>query len=114
MHLNFNDMEKIGEKLRNLRQIKGYKQQFIAESIGVSLSTVSRMENEPSKVKFELFKRIAEFYGLELRNIFSDTESECQEVLSKIVFQVSVPTSYSSQMLFRIAKDLEKIEQSKK
>ena len=37
-------MKTISQKLRKLRDAKGYSQEYVAENMGVSPSTVSRIE----------------------------------------------------------------------
>jgi transcriptional regulator with XRE-family HTH domain len=44
-------MESLGQKVKYLRKIKGWSQEYLARNIGVSLNTVQRWEmerNEPS------------------------------------------------------------------
>jgi transcriptional regulator with XRE-family HTH domain len=106
-------MKKIAEKLRTMRQGSGYSQQYIADSLGVSISTISRMENNPATINLAMFARIAEFYGVEFEKIFSDAESEVKEHFANMVIQVSIPAFYTSKFLFYLAKKLEQIELQK-
>lgn len=110
MRLNFVTMKKIAEKLRLLRQEKGFSQQYVADSIGVSVSTISRMENNPAAINLGNYIQIAEFYGIELRKIFSDTEIEVEEKLAKLELRLSMPLIFNSNLLFQLAKEVQKIE----
>lgn len=103
-------MKKVGENLRQMRLQRGYSQQYIADSLNVSVSTVSRMENNPALINLAMYGRIAEFYGIELRKIFSEAESEIKEDLARLVLQVSIPAFFNSKILFQLAKEVEQIE----
>jgi len=49
-------MESLGQKVKYFRKIKGWSQEYLARSIGVSLNTVQRWEmgkNEPSPLARE-------------------------------------------------------------
>ena len=46
-------MKKISQKLRKLRDAKGYSQEYVAENMGVSSSTVSRIETDCSSARVE-------------------------------------------------------------
>ncbi len=113
MHLNFNSMKKIAEKLRLLRQERGFSQQYIADSIGVSISTISRMESNPATIKLEMFAKIAQFHGMEFRKIFSDTENDVMQDIGRLVLQVSIPANFTSDYLFYLASVLQQIEKQK-
>jgi DNA-binding transcriptional regulator YiaG len=50
-------MESLGQKVKYLRKIKGWSQEYLARNIGVSLNTVQRWEmerNEPSPLAREV------------------------------------------------------------
>lgn len=49
--LNLHYMKTISQKLRKLRDAKGYSQEYVAENMGVSPSTVSRIETDCSSEK---------------------------------------------------------------
>ncbi len=114
MHLNFKNMKKVAEKLRLLRQERGMSQQYVADSIGVSISTISRMESNPANIKLEMFAKIAQFHGMEFRKIFSDTENEVLQDVGRLVLQVSIPVSFTSDHLFYLASELQGIEKNRK
>ncbi len=106
-------MKNIAEKLRLIRQEKGFSQQYVADCLNISVSTISRIENNPGKINLEYFALISEFYQIELRNIFSDNESEIQDELSNIKVHIVLPFSMTSNQLFQIAKAMQLFEQQK-
>ena len=50
---------KLGEKIRVLRDIKGYSQDFLAEKIGISSSALSKMERDLISSNWERITKIA-------------------------------------------------------
>ena len=66
-------MESSGQKVKYLRKIKGWSQEYLARNIGVSLNTVQRWEmerNEPSPLAREklmaLFREVLDGDQLKL------------------------------------------------
>lgn len=53
-------MEKLLEMLRLLREQKGYSQEYIADKMGVSSSSVSRWETGQSGISLDQLTRYAE------------------------------------------------------
>lgn len=113
MHLNFKYMKKVAEKLRLLRQERGYSQQYVADSLGISVPTVSRIESTPAKMHLEYFYMLASFYEITLGKLFSDEEEEINEELAKFSMQITMPFPLQSRQLFLLAKRLEIIEKEK-
>lgn len=107
-------MERIAEKLRTLRLERNLSQQYIADSLNVSVATISRIENNPEDAKLFQLSRLAQFYHTTLGKIFSDDEKGTTDALSKITVSVNIPYSMTSDFLFRIAYELRKLEQEKK
>ena len=66
---------KIGYKLLLLRKRNNYSQEFIAENVGVSQSTYSRLESDKSILKGYLLKRFCDFYNIPPSYFLSDTEN---------------------------------------
>ena len=61
-------MEKLSEKVKELRKKKGWAQEDLAREIGVSLSTIQRWERQggkPSRLARRELKRFFEEAGIE-------------------------------------------------
>jgi transcriptional regulator with XRE-family HTH domain len=57
-------METMGQRIRALRQAKGWNQERLADLIGVTVSAVSQWERDETKnVKLEAFLTLAEVLG---------------------------------------------------
>jgi DNA-binding transcriptional regulator YiaG len=57
-------MESLGQKVKYLRKIKGWSQEYLARNIGVSLNTVQRWEmerNEPSPLARGVFGGVKKY-----------------------------------------------------
>ena len=63
------DQQKIGRFLKALRREKGLTQEALAERLGVTGRSVSRWENASSLPELSLLMELADFYGVELREI---------------------------------------------
>lgn len=103
-------MKNVAENLRLIREKKGFSQQYVADCLNISVSTISRMENNPGKINLSNYALIADFYEVKLSKIFSDTESEIEDELSKIKVHIVLPCAMTSKQLFQIAKTLRQIE----
>jgi transcriptional regulator with XRE-family HTH domain len=114
MQSNFMSMKKIAERLRLLRQEKGYSQQYIADILKVSIATISRLENNPEEIKLRYLISLAQLYKMDLCKLFSTDESELENELSKLTVQVTIPIDITSTQLFRVAKKLQEKEQYRK
>lgn len=106
-------MEIVAKKFKNLRMQSGFTQQYVADSIGVSLSTLSRIENNPGEAKGNQLDQLAKFYKTTLGKIFSEDEKQAQDLLDGIKCQITIPASCSSEQLIQAAKELQKTEKEK-
>lgn len=85
------DQIKIGNFLKELRKEKGLTQEQLAEHFNVSSRTVSRWENGNNMPDISILVELAEFYGIELREIIDgerkseDMDKETKEVVNKVV-----------------------------
>ena len=107
-------MKKMAEKLRLLRQEKGFSQQYVADILNVSIATISRLENNPEDMKLRHFISLAQLYKVDLCKLFSNDEIELQKELSKLNVQVIIPIDITSSQLFKLAKKLQETEQFRK
>lgn len=56
-------MKNLAIKLRTLRDIKGYKQEYVGHSVGLSQSVYSRIENgETGQISINLLEKLAKLY----------------------------------------------------
>jgi len=62
----------IGHKIKKLRELKNYTQEYMAINLQISQNTYSRIENEKVKVSTERLKEIASLLKVSLENLISD------------------------------------------
>lgn len=85
------DQVKIGNFLKELRKEKALTQEQLAEHFNVSSRTVSRWENGKNMPDISILVKLAEFYGIELREIIDgerkseNMDKETKEVVNKVV-----------------------------
>ncbi len=58
-------------KLKILREVNNYTQEFIAETLGVDQSTYSKLEKNPKNLKADQAEKLAALYELEVSDILS-------------------------------------------
>jgi transcriptional regulator with XRE-family HTH domain len=63
----------IGRKISRLRELKGIKQEFLAQELGVSQQTVSNIENS-AKIEEEVLEKIARALGVTIPAIQNFSE----------------------------------------
>jgi transcriptional regulator with XRE-family HTH domain len=56
-------------KLRMIRQIKGYKQEYVAERLGTSQTNYSNIESGKTEMKLDVLERFAKIHGIEPADI---------------------------------------------
>ena len=59
----------IGENIRKVRDLKGFSQQALAESIGLSQKQLSRIETNQVSPTFDTLEKICEALGITLKNL---------------------------------------------
>ncbi|MEM9023557.1 MAG: helix-turn-helix transcriptional regulator [Bacteroidota bacterium] len=77
-------MHQILKNIRSLRELRGYSQEYMAESLGITQSSYARFENEPKKIDFRLIERIADICEIPMDKLiaFHDFESRDGQAVS--------------------------------
>lgn len=88
------DYDKIGENIRQIREkeIKKTREEF-AEEIGVSIHTITRLENATSKVtNVEIFLKISEITGYTIEELLlqKDDSKNKEKIRRKIDYILNV------------------------
>ena len=73
------DQKKIGTFLKELRKEKGITQEQLAEKLNVSGRSVSRWETGNNMPDISLLVEIADFYGVDVREIIEGEKSEMMD-----------------------------------
>lgn len=69
-------MLKLGTKLLQLRNKKGYTQDYVADILGIEQSTYSRLESDKMQPNSELLPELAKLYGISILDLFPDEERQ--------------------------------------
>jgi transcriptional regulator with XRE-family HTH domain len=67
-------IEKRGQKLKELREKRGWSLRLVAEKIDTSASFISDIENAKTNPSIKTLEKITEVYGLSLSQFFDMTE----------------------------------------
>lgn len=97
------DQQKIGSFLKELRKEKHVTQEQLAEALGVSGRTVSRWETGRSLPDLDLLMLLADYYGVELRELLDGERKEktMDKELKETVVKVA---DYSNQEKHQLAR----------
>ena len=63
---------KIGKNLRTFRANRGYTQEMLADLLGISQATYSKLENNERKIDLDLIQKIAVVYEVDMRELLID------------------------------------------
>ncbi len=58
--------------IKQWRNVRGKTQREVAEHFGVTIPTISRWESAPEELSVILLSKIAEFYGVEFKDLHFD------------------------------------------
>ena len=64
----------VHEKIRLVRQAKGWTQEYLAEKLGMSVNGYGDLERGDSDIKLSKLERIAELLGVDLTELFCSNE----------------------------------------
>lgn len=59
------------EKISSIRRIKGWSQEQMAEQLGMSANGYAKIERGETDVQLSRLKKIAEIFGIELKDLFN-------------------------------------------
>ena len=92
----------IGENIRKVRDLKGFSQQALAESIGLSQKQLSRIETNQVSPTFDTLEKICEALGITLKNLLQFNED--------LVFNNVVETQNGGEFIAYNNTDIKHIE----
>lgn len=75
----------IGKNLRKLRSKTNYSQQYIADVLGVDKNTYANWEAGKNDVKGEYIPKLANIYGVEIKDLFESKVSKIEVNFNKQV-----------------------------
>jgi transcriptional regulator with XRE-family HTH domain len=81
-------MHNIGDKVKKLRELKGFKQEYMAEKLSISQQSYSNLENGKMDVPFSKIEQIADLFGMRVEDMVSFDE--------KVVFNLNAQHTSAS------------------
>jgi len=57
--------KKLGHKVRQIRELKGFSQEYIADQLGISQRAYSKMERDETRLDWDKITRIAKVFGID-------------------------------------------------
>ncbi len=84
-------MEKVGSKLRNLRKERGYSQENIDVELGISPSTLSRIENDYKGTRWITINQLCDLYEVHVSQLLTPAEKDLiinKELLKEILEEI--------------------------
>lgn len=65
-------MTEVGKKIRTLREVKGYSQEYMADKMEISQRTYSKLENGQMKMDLNRFQQIANILDVDAVNLLNE------------------------------------------
>lgn len=65
----------LGYKIRAVRDMQGISQDYLASKLGISQSTMSKIENDEMAVNFEKLHEISQILGVDINNVLNFDKS---------------------------------------
>lgn len=104
--LNLHYMKKISHKLKKFRDAKGYSQEYIAENMGVSPSTVSRIETDCSAARVEQLQAYCDILDITLEELFACDASESKQRKASFSISLNVDSLEELNIIYETFKKL--------
>jgi XRE family transcriptional regulator, regulator of sulfur utilization len=64
----------IGEKIRKIREFRGYSQEVVAENLGISQPAYSKIETSGTEITFNTLQKLAAIFKIEIDELISFDE----------------------------------------
>ncbi len=80
---------KIGEKIRELRKVKGISQEALAQVLGVTYQAVSKWETNVTAPDVALIPAIASYFGVTIDELFDYNTLENEKIVDSICRQAA-------------------------
>ncbi|MDR0333551.1 MAG: helix-turn-helix transcriptional regulator [Dysgonamonadaceae bacterium] len=68
-------MNNIGNNIKTFRELKNFSQEYMADALGLTQATLSRIENGQTSVKMDRLQLIADFLEVDLSTLLSATNN---------------------------------------
>ncbi len=110
----------LGEKIRKLREMKSFSQEYMANSLGISLGAYGKMERNQTDLNISRLEKIAEIFGMSMidflnfneGSVFSQNNiNESQTIHQQCLFQSEQNQKEVIDLYERMMKEKEELYQ---
>ncbi|MCA0428126.1 MAG: helix-turn-helix transcriptional regulator [Bacteroidetes bacterium] len=113
-----NDVESIGQRIREIRLSRNYSQQYLAQKIGVTQKAYSKIESEETKLGVDTLKKIASILDVPIESFFDSKNKPVINDFSSraggdnVLYKTTLDKSLEK-MIFELIKSKDQIILSK-
>jgi transcriptional regulator with XRE-family HTH domain len=86
-------VNKIGNKIRIIRDQKGLSQENLAANLGITQSSYARLEKKDDRISINRLFKIAEILGVEVSNLLVDDQISAFDQTKIIKHQIFNPST---------------------
>ncbi len=65
---------KIGNKIKKIRELKNYTQEYMADRLGINQSGYSRLENDTSDITLSQIEKLSEIFNMRVEDLMTFDE----------------------------------------
>ncbi len=71
--------KQIGKRIREIREQKGYTQEFVSQKLGISRQKLARIENGINDISYETILKLSDIFSVDTSEITRDLEVGTRE-----------------------------------
>jgi transcriptional regulator with XRE-family HTH domain len=86
-----------GNKIRSLRLLRGYSQEYMANELSITQTTYSRIETDKQKLTADILEKVAQILGVSVPDITSNEPLIIQNNASNYGAQGKIENFYADQ-----------------
>ncbi len=103
----------IGQKLRKLRNQKGFSQEYLADRLNISQKTYSNMENDRTSISVEILKQLSSELEVDMIDLITDSKIIVQYNTSQdtSTFNGVVHNNYPEELVAQLKERIEDLKQ---
>lgn len=103
----------IGQKLRKLRNEKGFSQEYLADRLNISQKTYSNMENDKTSISVEILKQLSSELEVDMIDLITDSKIIVQYNTSQdtSTFNGVVNNNYPEELVAQLKERIEDLKQ---
>ena len=87
----------VGEKIKKLRELKNYTQQYVADQLDLSLSGYGKIERNETDISISRLEQIAEVLGVDINTVLSFEEKHIFNLSNNHLANGIVQNQYTTQ-----------------